>query len=168
MREQATYSGSRCRNKSIERLGWSALGAIASLALAATALAFDAVTLEDYSGAELYLRFCASCHGSQAMGDGPVSRSLNVAVPDLTRIASRYGEFPTGRVRDIIDGRGIDTLSHGTREMPVWGYEFWIDEGADAGAQKAARDAINKLVEHLRSIQRGNDELRTPGSVVRQ
>jgi hypothetical protein len=93
---------------------------------------------------------------------------LNVAVPDLTRIASRYGEFPTGRVRDIIDGRGIDTLSHGTREMPVWGYEFWIEEGADAGAQKAARDAINKLVEHLRSIQRGNDELRTPGSVVRQ
>jgi hypothetical protein len=165
MRERTSSSW---RNEPLGRLGWSVLSGIASLALAATALAFDAYTLEDYSGAELYMRFCASCHGSQAMGDGPVSRSLNVAVPDLTRIASRYGEFPTGRVRDIIDGRGIDTLSHGTREMPVWGYEFWVEEGADAGAQKAARDAINKLVEHLRSIQRGDDELRTRGSVARE
>jgi mono/diheme cytochrome c family protein len=133
MREQTSSS---CRNAPVGRLGRSVLGGIASLALAATAWAFDPVTLEDYSGAQLYMRFCASCHGSQAMGDGPVSRSLNVAVPDLTRIASRYGEFPAGRVRDIIDGRGIDTLSHGTREMPVWGYEFWVEEGADPGRKR--------------------------------
>jgi mono/diheme cytochrome c family protein len=133
------------------------------LALAGAALAFEAVTLEDYSGEELYLRFCASCHGGEAMGDGPVSRSLNVAVPDLTRIRSRYGEFPAGLIRDIIDGRGIDKRAHGTREMPVWGYEFWVEEGGDVTAQKTVRDAINKLVEHLRSIQRGEDELRTPG-----
>ena len=158
MREQVTCSGSGCRNKSISRLGWPVLGGIATLALAATAWAFDPVTLEDYSGAQLYMRFCASCHGSQAMGDGPVSRSLNVAVPDLTRIASRYGEFPTGRIRDIIDGRGIDTLSHGTREMPVWGYEFWVEDGGDVNAQRAVRDAINKLVEHLRSVQRSEGE----------
>jgi len=165
MREQTTHSISKCPNALIS---WSLLGGIASLAIATTALAFDATTLADYSGEELYLRFCASCHGSQALGDGPVSRSLNVAVPDLTRIASRYGGFPTGKIRDIIDGRGIDTQSHGTREMPVWGYEFWAAEGADASAQRAARDAINKLVEHLRSIQRGDDELRAPGSVARR
>src|SRR5690348_155857 len=110
---------------------WSAPAGIAALALAGVTLAFDAVRLEDYSGEELFLRFCASCHGSQAHGDGPVSRSLNVAVPDLTRITSRYGQFPAGLIRDVIDGRGIDTRAHGTREMPVWGYEFWIEEGAD-------------------------------------
>jgi mono/diheme cytochrome c family protein len=135
---------------------------------AGTASAFNAFTLEDYGGAELYQRFCASCHGSAAMGDGPVSRSLNVAVPDLTRIASRYGEFPAGLIHDVIDGRGIDKRAHGTREMPVWGYEFWIEEGADVDAQKASRDAINKLVEHLRSIQRGDDDLRPPGAVARR
>jgi mono/diheme cytochrome c family protein len=144
------------------------LGGIAALALTSGALAFDAVTLADYSGEEIYLRFCASCHGDEAMGDGPVSRSLNVAVPDLTRIAARYGEFPAGLVRDVIDGRGIDTRAHGTREMPVWGYEFWIEEGADVDAQRAARDAINKLVEHLRSVQRGADDVRVPDSAVRQ
>ena len=93
---------------------------------------------------------------------------LNVAVPDLTRIASRYGAFPTGLIHDIIDGRGIDKRSHGTREMPVWGYEFWVEEGADVNAQRAVRDAINKLVEHLRSIQRSDDELRAPGAVARR
>jgi mono/diheme cytochrome c family protein len=131
-------------------------------------MAFDAVTLEDYSGEELFVRFCASCHGSEALGDGPVSRSLNVAVPDLTTIARRYGEFPTGVIRDVIDGRGIDTRTHGTREMPVWGYEFWVEEGGDVNAQRAARNAIDKLVEHLRSIQLADGETRTPGSAARR
>ena len=153
---------------SIDRRSWFVLGASAAFAVAGVAMAFDAATLEDYSGEEIYLRFCASCHGDEALGDGPVSRSLNVAVPDLTRITSRYGEFPAGLVRDVIDGRGIDKRAHGTREMPVWGYEFWVEEGGDVNAQRVVRDAINKLVEHLRSIQRGDDELRTPGSVARQ
>ena len=130
-----------------------ALAAAGGLALAGTVAAFDAVTLEDYSGEELFERFCASCHGSEARGDGPVASSLNVAVPNLTTIASRYGEFPATLIRDVIDGRGIDMRAHGTRTMPVWGVEFWVEEGADVRAQAAARDAINRLVEHLRSLQ---------------
>jgi len=153
---------------SIDRRNRVVLGATAAFAVAGVAMAFDAVTLEDYSGEELYVRFCASCHGEGAMGDGPVSRSLNVVVPDLTRITSRYGEFPAALIRDVIDGRGIDKRAHGTREMPVWGYEFWVEEGGDVNAQKAVRGAINKLVEHLRSIQRGDDDLRTPDAVARE
>ena len=132
--------------------------AASCLALAGAALAFEAVTLEDYSGAELFDRFCASCHGSQAHGDGPVAATLNVAVPDLTTIGTRYGEFPAMLIRDVIDGRGIDKRAHGTRTMPVWGYEFWVEDGGDVNAQRAVRDAINKLVEHLRSIQRNEGE----------
>jgi mono/diheme cytochrome c family protein len=128
--------------------------ALGAACLAGSAAAFDAVTLADYSGDELFERFCASCHGPGARGDGPVARSLNVAVPDLTTIASRYGEFPAPLIRDVIDGRGIDMRAHGTRTMPVWGYEFWVEEGGDVMAQAAMRDAINKLVEYLRSVQR--------------
>ena len=128
--------------------------AFVALVLSAPVLAFEAVTLEDYSGAELFDRFCASCHGSGARGNGPVAGSLNVAVPDLTLIADRHGEFPVALVRDVIDGRGIDMRAHGTRTMPVWGYEFWVEEGGDSVAQRAVRDAISKLVEHLRSLQR--------------
>ena len=134
------------------------LAVAACLVSAEAAAQFDAVTLDDYSGEELFNRFCASCHGSEARGDGPVSRSLNVAVPDLTTIAARYGEFPSMLIRDVIDGRGVDLRAHGTRTMPVWGYEFWIEEGGDVNAQRAVRNAINKLVEYLASVQRDGRE----------
>jgi len=141
--------------------------AASCLALAGAALAFEAVTLEDYSGAELFDRFCAACHGPEAHGDGPVAATLNVAVPDLTTIGTRYGEFPAMLIRDVIDGRGIDKRAHGTRTMPVWGYEFWVEDGGDVNAQRAVRDAINKLVEHLRSIQRSEGERGAPAPARR-
>ena len=144
------------------RRAFSVAVAASYSALAGVALAFEAVTLEDYSGVELFDRFCASCHGAQARGDGPVAASLNVAVPDLTTIDARYGEFPAMLIRDVIDGRGIDKRAHGTRTMPVWGYEFWVEDGGDVNAQRAVRDAINKLVEHLRSVQRSEGERGTP------
>ncbi len=140
----------------------AAVGAVA-VGTAPYVLAADAFTLGDYSGEELFGRFCASCHGEHARGDGPVARSLNTAVPDLTRIRARYGEFPAMLVRDTIDGRGVDIRAHGTRAMPVWGYEFWVDEGGDVVAQKVVRAAINRLVDYLRSLQReADDSVRQP------
>jgi hypothetical protein len=130
----------------------------AALVVTAQIMALDAFTLADYSGEELFGRFCASCHGEQAHGDGPVARSLNVVVPDLTLIRARYGEFPSMLVRDTIDGRGVDIRAHGTRAMPVWGYEFWVEEGGDVTAQKAVREAITKLVDYLRSVQRDSSD----------
>jgi mono/diheme cytochrome c family protein len=154
---------------SIDTRGWSLLAlALCGTVVGGVAVAFDAVTLEDYSGEELFGRFCASCHGAQARGDGPVSRSLNVAVPDLTKISARYGEFPAMLIRDVIDGRGIDKRSHGTRAMPVWGYEFWIEEGADVNAERAVRDAISKLVEYVRSVQDSGDERRRARQAVQR
>jgi len=136
------------------------LAVVASAAVHAASAQFAAVTLDDYSGAELFERFCASCHGAGARGNGPVAGTLNVMVPDLTTIEQRYGEFPAQMIRDVIDGRGIDMRAHGTRTMPVWGYEFWIEEGGDVVAQKSVRDAINKLVEYLRTLQRAEGEER--------
>jgi mono/diheme cytochrome c family protein len=141
------------------RGSWLAAAAFVATALCGGVLAqdsptFAAFTLADYSGEELFGRFCASCHGEQARGDGPVARSLRTAPPDLTTISQRHGEFPVGLIRDMIDGRGVDVRAHGTREMPVWGYEFWVEEGGDVVAQRAVRDAIAKLVDYLRSVQR--------------
>lgn len=124
----------------------------AATVLAMRVAAFDAVSLADYSGAELFERFCASCHGASGRGDGPVAAGLRTAVPDLTAIARRYGEFPAARIRETIDGRGLID-AHGSREMPVWGYEFWMEEGADVIAEREMRDVITRLVEHIRSLQ---------------
>jgi mono/diheme cytochrome c family protein len=109
--------------------------------------------LADLSGAELFERFCAACHGAGAHGDGPVARGLVTAVPDLTRINERNdGRFPVDAIRDTIDGRSL-VVSHGTRVMPVWGYEFWVEEGADITAEREARELVRRLVLYLESIQ---------------
>jgi hypothetical protein len=74
-------------------------------------------------------------------------------VPDLTRLSGQGGaEFPAGAIRDAIDGRSM-AISHGTRQMPVWGYEFWVEEGADVVAERTAREIINRIVVYLESVQ---------------
>ena len=66
------------------------------------------------SGAQLFRTHCATCHGSNAHGDGPLARRLRRAPPDLTSYTERNnGVFPSERVYRIIDGR--DVLSHGDR-----------------------------------------------------
>jgi mono/diheme cytochrome c family protein len=129
------------------------LAAIAGLLGAFGVSAFDAVSLADYSGEEIFQRYCASCHGESGRGDGPVARGFVTRVPDLTAISRRYGGFPAALVRDTIDGRGIRIDAHGTRTMPVWGYEFWIEEGGDVTAQAEMKEVIAKLVDYVRSIQ---------------
>ena len=113
----------------------------------------------DLSGEELFMRYCAACHGADARGTGPVAATMSKRVPDLTVLArARNGEFPAQSVRDAIDGRSM-AIAHGTRQMPVWGYEFWIEEGADRVAEETAREMINRIVVYLESVQVG-DELR--------
>ena len=110
-------------------------------------------SLGDFSGAEIYQRFCSSCHGESAHGDGPVAATLAVDVPDLTQLYRRYGNrFPAMELREIIDGRNI-VIAHGARTMPVWGYEFWWEDGADVEAEATARATIDKLLDYLRAIQ---------------
>ena len=46
----------------------------------------------EYSGAETFHRFCASCHGSEGLGDGPVAAVIPIGVPDLTLLRERRGD----------------------------------------------------------------------------
>jgi len=111
------------------------------------------LTLTFYSGEALFERYCSACHGASGRGDGPVASSLATSVPDLTSLSQRHGgEFPAAWVRETIDGR-FQVMAHGPRSMPVWGYEFWIEEGADAPAEGETRALIERLVNYLRSIQ---------------
>jgi mono/diheme cytochrome c family protein len=116
--------------------------------------ALQAEELIGYTGVELYKRFCASCHGLEGRGDGPVAVTLKSMVPDLTTLARRRrGEFPAVQVRRIIDGQTVRP-PHGSRDMPVWGWEFAAAQGADEAARQRSRELIERLVEYLRTIQR--------------
>lgn len=133
------------------------LSAIIGLLLAAAAIPgiarAQAFAGTDYSGAELFMRYCAACHGETAVGDGPAAASFVKVVPDLTRLSERFGgEFPAYYVAEIIDGRS-PVLAHGTRRMPVWGLEFWFEEGADITAEERARMMIARLIDYLETIQ---------------
>jgi mono/diheme cytochrome c family protein len=135
------------------------------LAVAASGLAALAGA-EDFSarsGEELFQRFCASCHGRTGEGNGPVAASLAVMVPDLTRIAARNrGTFPESRVFRIIDGREYLAV-HGPRDMPVWGSEFWREQGADVMAGSKTASLITRLVEYVKSLQRAPEPFAPPG-----
>ena len=109
---------------------------------------------DEYSGEETFMRFCAACHGESGQGDGPVAAGLPISVPDLTRLQERRGDdFPEDVLRKIIDGTEI-VVVHGTRYMPVWGYEFWVEEGADDEAKERVDIIVDNLVDYLRSIQK--------------
>jgi len=100
-----------------------------------------------------YLENCSACHGRFAAGDGPLTGVLLVPVPDLRRLSAMSGGiFPADYVYQVIDGRE-QFLSHGDRFMPVWGSEFWLQEGADEQAEAAVGRRIQSLVDYLASIQ---------------
>ncbi len=78
---------------------------------------------------------------------------MKIKVPDLTHIASRSGgKFPTLNVHEWIDGQKIRP-GHGSREMPVWGWEFYAVTGDDGARRNRADKLITRLVDFLRSVQ---------------
>jgi mono/diheme cytochrome c family protein len=106
------------------------------------------------SGKELYQRFCASCHGIEGRGDGPVAGYLKVEVPDLALIARRArGVYPHDRVVRIIDGRHI-IAAHGSRTMPVWGEELSRAHVGDPDAERATQTVIERLAAYVTRLQR--------------
>lgn len=103
-----------------------------------------------YSGAYLYRVFCASCHGENGNGDGPVADTLRRPPADLTRISARAGGvFPRNQVIAIIDGRK-PVPGHGSAEMPVWGDVLRATQGSD---EAIIARRIAALVMHIQSIQ---------------
>lgn len=75
-------------------------------------------------GRDLYLRYCASCHGVAGKGDGPAAEAMDPRPTDLTRLRERYGgQHPLREIMSAIDGRR-PVRAHGDSDMPVWGIVF--------------------------------------------
>ena len=131
-------------------LAGTSLASVLALAAAPQAASQGASATGVPGGAALYTEHCASCHGASATGDGPMTRALKHAPPDLTNLSLKNnGVFPSARVHRIIEGRDIE--SHGDRDMPVWGDVF--TRSRDAGDAERVKAVIQSLVEYLDSIQ---------------
>jgi mono/diheme cytochrome c family protein len=101
-------------------------------------------------GPDLFRAHCAACHGPEGKGNGPVGGALKTKPADLTLLAKNNGgKFPTQRIQKFISGDDPSLLSHGTREMPVWGPIFHqIEEDQDFGNVR-----LQNLIKYLETIQ---------------
>lgn len=93
------------------------------------------------TGASLYRAHCASCHGTDAKGGGPVADSMRMRPSDLTALKQRNnGVFPSPRLIKMMDGDEA-LPPHGSKRMPVW--------GPGLGAERT-----KVLIQYLESIQK--------------
>jgi mono/diheme cytochrome c family protein len=132
--------------------------ALALILCGATAAA--AATGSITQGRTYYLHYCASCHGENGDGNGPMASSLKQQPADLRTLGEKYGNpLPVKVLARFIDGRE-DVAAHGPRVMPVWGtrfYDIWTAKGSKQGSMN---DRITKIILYLRTIQ----IKRTPGN----
>jgi mono/diheme cytochrome c family protein len=120
--------------------------------LASGAACVDEETRE-VAGGDLYLRYCASCHGADAKGSGDVAAALKRAPADLTTLAKRNGgRFDEGAVMAVIDGRRL-VAEHGAREMPVWGAIFEEEHEGEAFQAYTGLLQARALTDYLRAVQ---------------
>ena len=102
------------------------------------------------SGSQMYKQYCATCHGADAKGHGPMAAVLKVPPPDLTTLAKRHdGKFPYDYVSNVLEfGPGFP--SHGSSEMPTWGSIFRY---YDKQNEKIVKLRIKHLCDYLASLQ---------------
>ncbi|MGA7077538.1 MAG: c-type cytochrome [Terriglobales bacterium] len=125
---------------------------LVSLAVSAQISNQQQPAIRPVEGATIFRNYCASCHGIDGRGKGPVARALKRDVPDLTRLSLRNGgAFPGIHVRTIIMFGGDELLSaHGSKEMPMWGSIFHeIEFDQDLGNVR-----LENVTKYLESIQR--------------
>lgn len=102
---------------------------------------------------------CSSCHGGDGKGNGPLVEFLRRSPPDLTQLAkANNGVFPISRLYGVIEGGSI--ASHGSRDMPVWGREYRIEDAKNLleargnyDAETLVRIRILTLLEYINRIQ---------------
>jgi len=124
-------------------------GFIASL-IASSLPSSQTAMANNERGRKLYMQHCASCHGVDGKGQGPVAKNLREPLPDLTAIQRKEGMFPGTKIKLLIAGEVGETemTAHGTREMPVWGKVF-----REARGQDRSRLDVYSLMKYIESIQ---------------
>jgi mono/diheme cytochrome c family protein len=103
------------------------------------------------SGQQMFNNYCATCHGKEGRGDGPVAVALKKAPADLSSLAVRNnGKFPELEIYHSILGDGM-IAAHGSQEMPVWGD---VLKSLDADTDSMVRLRIANLTSYVKSLQR--------------
>jgi len=101
------------------------------------------------SGEQMYVNYCASCHGKDGKGNGPASPALKIPATDLTTLAKQNkGTFPSAHVGTILKGESVP--AHGSADMPVWGPIF---RSLSTGHQSEVQQRVMNLTKYIESMQ---------------
>jgi mono/diheme cytochrome c family protein len=138
------------------------VGLFASAMAAQTAPPPPSFLGDSLIGKDSFEAYCASCHGNDGRGNGPVARALKATPADLTMLTSRnHDVFPRDRVKGILNGAGRTVAAHGTTEMPIWGPLFRAFE-SDA----RVRVRIDNLVGYLETLQASPGRIAESGAAL--
>ncbi len=104
------------------------------------------------NGKQMYVNYCAPCHGVDGRGRGPVAAALKKQPADLALLSKNNGgKFPSTHVMTVLQF-GAANPSHGTADMPVWGPVLSNMDTTNAEPNvKALR--ISNLSRYLQSLQ---------------
>ncbi len=100
------------------------------------------------SGQQMFVTYCATCHGKEGKGDGPAASALKKAPADLTQLAKKNGgKYPENHVAATI--RTADSPVHGSKEMPVWGPLL----SSVSSSQGEVQLRVSNLVKYIETLQ---------------
>lgn len=102
------------------------------------------------SGREMYISYCAACHGSEGKGNGPAAKSLVVAPTNLSSLARMNGgKFPADHVISVLRF-GSSMPAHGSVGMPTWGPLFNTLQGSTTSTEE---QRISNVTRYLETMQ---------------
>ena len=88
------------------------------------------VTLAN-DGRQMFISYCAPCHGRTGKGDGPAAPALTPKPSDLTQMTKKHGGTLSQKdLEDKMNGIAASP-AHGSTDMPVWGPMFRQMTGSD-------------------------------------
>ncbi|HVN93194.1 MAG TPA: cytochrome c [Terracidiphilus sp.] len=104
------------------------------------------------SGRQMYMNYCAPCHGVDGRGRGPMAAALKKQPADLALLSRMNGgKFPASHVVSVLQF-GTANSSHRNSAMPVWGPMFGTaDPTSIASNVRVLR--ISNLSQYLQTLQ---------------
>jgi len=111
---------------------------------------FFSYVITSTSGHEMYLAYCAGCHGKDGRARTPVARLCAVPPADLTLLAiNNHGAYPARKVFEVLHN-GTGKPFQGQGYMPVWEP---LLKSMNSETQEVVDLRLRNLTEYVRTLQ---------------